>query len=260
NELYSEGLIDPESFTQDPAQYLAKGQNPEDILGTFIWWETAEVVGPDRAVNFEVLEPFKNAEGVRVTGRGNGEDFGRAAVAVTKTSKNVPETLRWLDVMYDKYTSPQINWGPEGDVFTKNSDGVLVMNDAPAGTTMGEYRQKVAPGGGSPVIIRNSDFGKYVEMEPRAQERLATINEKFRPYMEAQNYPNVFFAEDELEQLNFIEADVMSYVNGKRAQWIMNGGIDAEWDSYLKELDKMGLQDMMKIFQDGLNRYNENAN
>lgn len=259
HDLYAEGLIDPESFTQDPAQYLAKGQNEADILGSFVWWETAEVVGPSRVANFEVMEPFFNAEGKRVTGRGNGEDFSRAAAVITKDNKHVPETLRWIDMMYDKYLSPQINWGPEGDVFTKNENGVLVMGETPDGSSMGEYRQKVCPGGGSPIIITKDDFGKYVDMEPRAKERLETIKEKFDPYMEPQNYPLVFLDGDELEELNMIETDIKTTVNNKRAEWIMNGGIDEEWDSYVNELNKMGLERMITIYQNGLDRYNENA-
>ncbi|MDO5795084.1 MAG: ABC transporter substrate-binding protein [Turicibacter sp.] len=259
HELYKEGLIDPESFTQDTSQYLAKGQNPNDILGSFIWWETAEVVGPDRAENFTVMAPWKNKEGIQVTGHANGEDFGRAAFVVTKANENVAETLRFIDMCYEKYTSPQLNWGSEGDVFTRDENGVLVMNEAPEGTTMGEYRQKVAPGSGSPFIIRSEDFGTYVEMESRAQERLETIETLFDPYMEEEFYPNVFFSEEDLDTINFIEADIMSYVNTKRAQWITEGGIEAEWESYKKELEKMGLNDLMEIYQRGLDSYHVNA-
>lgn len=258
HELYKEGLIDPESFTQDASQYLAKGQNPNDILGSFIWWETDEVVGPDRAENFTVMAPWKNAEGVQVTGHANGEDFGRAALVVTKANENVAETLRFIDMCYEKYISPQINWGPEDDVFTRDENGVLVMNDAPDGTTMGEYRQKVAPGSGSPLIIRSEDFGTYVEMEPRAKERLEIIETLFDPYMEDEFYPNVFFNEEDLDTINFIETDIMTYVNTKRAQWITQGNIEVEWNNYKKELEKMGLNDLMDIYQRGLDTYREN--
>ena len=39
------------------------------------------------------------------------------------------------------------------------------------------------------------------------------------------------------------------YIYRKRAEWIVNGNIDKEWDSYLKELDKYGLNDWLKIKQ-----------
>jgi len=31
----------------------------------------------------------------------------------------------------------------------------------------------------------------------------------------------------------------------------VNGGIDEEWDTYLETLNKMGLTDYMKVYQDG---------
>lgn len=260
HDLYAEGLIDSEAFTQDPAKYLAKGQSEQDNIGAYIWWETAEVVGEERAENFEVIEPFKNKDGVRVTGRGNGEDFNRAAIVITAKNKNIPETLRYIDLMYSKEVSPQVQWGPEGVVFTKDSNGMLTWNDAPEGTTMGELRQKVAPAGGSPIIVTKDDFGKTVEMEPRAKERLDIIKEKFEPYMEAQSYPLVFFNEEELDKINTIETDLKTYVKNKRAIWIKDGGIDEEWESYKAELDKIGLQELMKIYQDGLDRYNQASN
>ena len=101
----------------------------------------------------------------------------------------MPETLRFVDLMYSKEVSSQIQWGPVGEVFTKTDSGILKMKDAPAGTTMGEYRQKVAPGGGSPAIITKADFETVVEMEPRAKERLDIIESKFLPNMEKQSYP-----------------------------------------------------------------------
>ena len=259
HDLYAEGLIDPESFTQDAAAYIAKGQNEKDKLGSFVWWEIPEVVGANRAKDFEILDPFKNAQGQKVTGRSNMDEFNRAAFVITSANKNVAATLRFVDLMYAKDVSSQIQWGPVGDVFTKTDSGLLKWKDAPAGTTMGEYRQKVTPGGGSPAIITKDDFGTVVEMEPRAKERLDIIESKFDPYMEKQSYPNVFFDKDELNTINTVETDILTFVNGKKAAWIKDGGIDQDWDSYKAELNKMGLDKLMKIYQDGLDRYNKNA-
>lgn len=255
-EMYQEGLIDQEVFTQDPAQYLAKGQNEKDVLGSFIWWETDEVVGGTRADKFVLLEPFKNADGVQVTGRSNYGDSSRSALVVTNANENVPETLRFIDMMYAKEVSPQIQWGPIGKVFEKNAAGKLVWLDAPEGTSMGEYRQMVAPGGGSPVIITSEDFENVVEMEPRAQERLKVVQEVFEPHMEPENFPNIFFTPEELDRINDINVDLTDFVNNKRATWIKNGNIESEWDSYLEELNKIGIDELVGIYQAGLDRFN----
>lgn len=50
----------------------------------------------------------------------------------------------------------------------------------------------------------------------------------------------------------------MRYVNTKRGQFIVNGVTDEEWNDYLKTLEKMGLNELMGIYQTGLDRYNAN--
>ena len=41
--------------------------------------------------------------------------------------------------------------------------------------------------------------------------------------------------------------DIYKYVEAQFAHWVVDGGIDEEWDAYLKQLDSMGLQDLMNI-------------
>ena len=33
------------------------------------------------------------------------------------------------------------------------------------------------------------------------------------------------------------------------AEWCVNGGIEQEWEEYLRELDTMGLEKMREIYQ-----------
>ncbi|WP_449371848.1 hypothetical protein [Arthrobacter psychrolactophilus] len=47
NSWYKEGLIDPESFSQDDKSYLAKGKTTTQSLGSFVWWEIKEMVGDE---------------------------------------------------------------------------------------------------------------------------------------------------------------------------------------------------------------------
>lgn len=70
------------------------------------------------------------------------------------------------------------------------------------------------------------------------------------PYMKNDEiYPRVFMKEKDLDKIAQIEADMMDYVTRKRSEWITNGGIDDEWDNYLKDLKKYGLEDYMTLKQ-----------
>ena len=49
-------------------------------------------------------------------------------------------------------------------------------------------------------------------------------------------YPRVFMTQEDLDKLAHIEADMKDYIYRKRAEWIVNGNIDQEWDDYKQEL------------------------
>lgn len=70
-------------------------------------------------------------------------------------------------------------------------------------------------------------------------------------------YPNVFMSQEDTEELSNLQTDITKTINAKRADWIMNGFTDADWDEYVKSLDAYGLEDLLKIFQKYLDAYYE---
>lgn len=250
-----EGLIDSESFTQDVQTYLAKGKAGDvSQLGSYIWWEIEEVVGPDRADQYALVPPLAGPTGITGVGHANGSGIGRAAFAITSANQMPDLTMKWIDLFYDPYVSAQVTWGPVGTIYTQDENGQLVNLPLPEGVSMGEFRQTVAPEGIG--IVFNEDFGRVVDMEPRAKQRIADLNAVYLPYAEPEWYPTVFFTPEELDQLNLIEFDIKEFVNLKRAQWLSSGGIEGEWDGYIAQLDAMGLNELVSIYQAALDRYN----
>jgi putative aldouronate transport system substrate-binding protein len=252
-----EGLIDPESFAQDDKAYLAKGKTQEQTLGSYIWWEIEEVVGPDRAQDYALVPPLTGPTGKQGVGHSNGSPYGRTGFAITNANKYPEITMRWVDLMYDPYMSAQVIWGPLGLVYERNEQGMLVNKELPEGVSMGEYRQTVAPEGVG--VILAEDFDTVVDMEPRAKQRIQDLEQVYKPHMEDEWYPSVFFTAEELEQLSTLETDIKNHVNEQRARWLVDGGIEQEWDGYVEQLNAMGLEQLLKIYQDALDRYKNPA-
>jgi putative aldouronate transport system substrate-binding protein len=255
NGWVKEGLIDPEVVTQDVPTIFAKGKTTDPTLGSFIWWENTEVVGPDRVKDYVVLPPLKGIDGEIRIGKSNYSEYGRDAFVITSANKNPEITMRWVDELYEPKMSAQINWGPIGDIYEEDANGMLVNKELPEGVAMGEYRQKVAPGG--PFVVLKEHFGTVVDMEARAKERLQILEEYYRPFMEEENYPSIFFSPEELETINTIEPEIKAFVKQKEAQWLIEGGIEKEWDDYVAQLEAMGINDLMEIYQKGLDRFNK---
>ncbi|WP_424767873.1 ABC transporter substrate-binding protein [Paenibacillus sp. sgz302251] len=251
---YKQGLIDPESFTQDAPQYLAKGKTPESTLGSYVWWEVEEVVGTDRAADYALVPPLTGPTGKKTIGRGNGGGPGRNAFVITSENEHPEVTMRWIDQQYEPYMAAQIHWGPIGIIYEKDANGKLVNLPLEEGISMGEFRQKVAPNGAG--VITAEHFKTIVDMEPRAKQRKMDLEKYYEPYMEKENYPTIFFEPEELDQINQIEPELIKFVNTQRAKFIVDGMNDKAWDTYVKTVQDMGLDQLMEIYQTALDRYN----
>jgi putative aldouronate transport system substrate-binding protein len=249
-----EGLIDKDSFTfnNNPAPYFAKGKTKDVTLGSYLWWEETEIVGPDRSKDYALVPPFKDM----VVKYNNGSPWSRGGPVITKVNKNPEITARWLDLQYEPKMAAQLHWGPIGVVFD-GKDGKLVQKPLEVGVAAGEFRQKVAPN--MTGVILAEDFQNLVAPEPRALERMNRIKDTFVPQMEKENYPSIFFTPEELDKISKIKPDIAKLTNEKRSKWLMEGGVEKEWDTYLATLKKMGLDDLLKIYQDALDRYNKAA-
>ncbi|KRF42168.1 extracellular solute-binding protein [Paenibacillus sp. Soil787] len=249
-----EGLIDKESFTynNNPTPYFAKGKTKDVTLGSYLWWEETEIVGKDRVKDYVLIPPFKNM----VVKYNNGSQWARASEVITKAAKNPEIIARWLDYQFEPKITAQMHWGPIGVAF-EEKDGKLVQKELPQGESAGEFRQKVAPNQSG--VVTAEDFKTIVAPEPRAQERMDRIKKFFVPQMEKENYPLIFFTPEELDKIAKIKPDLQKFVDQKRTKWLMDGGVEKDWDAYLSTLKKMGLDDLMKIYQDGLDRYNKAA-
>ncbi|MNL76512.1 hypothetical protein D3C87_2024920 [compost metagenome] len=72
-----------------------------------------------------------------------------------------------------------------------------------------------------------------------------------------ENYPLVFLSAAELDRINQIETQVKEYTKQMKAKWLMQGGVEKEWDGYLSQLNKIGLKEMMDIYQKAYDKFKQ---
>lgn len=252
---YAEGLIDPESFSQDDVAYLSKGKASTEILGSFFWWELKEMVGDDRVDDYALVGILEGENGEKLASVSNNQEIGRGAMAITRENKYPAATMRWADRLFDPVMSAQSNWGPIGVTLEENADGILVQIPAAAGESEGERRQRVAPGG--PKVTTAEDFVTVVAPEPRAKERQDLVAEFYEPYQANEGYPPVLLSNEELEQVSFATADINTLVKEKFASWIVDGAVEDEWDAYVSQLKSLGVDDVIATYQQAYDRFQE---
>lgn len=256
HEWYKEGLIDIEAFSQDSSQYIAKGSADDARLGVFSWWEIPEVVGSKHAASYEYLPFLTDAKGNSGVNLNEQGTTSHGSFAITKECTNAELLLKWIDQLYDPVNSMQAIYGPIGEFFAEEPDenGVYKTRTLAEGETEGELKAKLELYG--PTRQLSTDFGTYYYMEDRAQQRLKDLNDFwFKNVNNFEYYPSVTFTLEETETINEYISDIQALTSEQTAKWLVDGGIDEEWDSYLSQLDKTGLQLVIKAWQDAYDRY-----
>lgn len=251
HQWYAEGLIDIEAFSQDDSQYIAKGSGEDAKLGVFAWWEIPEVVG-DHADEYEYLTFLSGADGTIGVNLNEQGTTNHSKFAVTSSCKNPELLLKWVDQCYDPVLSMQIIYGPIGEYFEEQPDenGVYVET-AEAGGNLKAKTELWAPS-----RQLSSDFGTYYYMEARAQQRLDDLsNIWFEKVNNFEYYPSVVYTLEETETINEYISDLNDYVSETSANWIINGGVEEEWDRYVSQLENMGVNDVVAAWQSAYDRY-----
>ena len=258
HQLYAEGLIDPECFTQEWSTYVSKGKAGR--YGVCFSWDVANV---DNLTDWEPL-PALTADVTNITPQ-NGSftsGFNRGRCVVTAKAANPALVCAWLDQMYDPMQSPQNNWGTYGeedefDIFemSTNADGEPMLKHAPLGDASPvEVREAECVGG--PLAVLDEYYDVYVTCPDDAQYRLDWIEQIYTPDMNNDYvYPNVFMSIEDTTQVSNLEADISTYINTCKADWIMNGMASGSWEEYLSKLEAYGLSDYLAIMQKYLDAY-----
>lgn len=259
NKLYEEKLIDPEAFTQEWSTYVSKGKSGR--YGVCFSWDVGNVDNLKDWVPLPVLTA--DTRNLTPTNGSFTSGFDRGRCVVTSVAENPALVCAWLDQMYAPMQSPQNNWGTYGedddfDIFEmgKNDKGEDMLKHAPLGDASPvEVREAEAVGG--PLAVLDEYYDVYVTCPDDAQYRLDWIEEYYTPDMHTEYvYPNIFMSRDDTEKLSNLQADIKKTINARKADWIMNGFTDADWEKYLKDLEAYGLSEYLELFQTYLDKYN----
>lgn len=254
--LYAEGIMDQEYFTQDGSQSDAKLKNEEvSLVGTGIAWEVSSATNP-HSDEYVPMLPLAGPRGDRYV-RGNDGIiiYRRNEFTVTTACEHPEIAMRWADYYSSDDISIQSYWGPFGEALEKADDGTITFLNPPEGKTGDVWYWE----------ITCRDYGpKYVSPETEAKIQLPAdsgdgaklaCDEDFKEFV-AQPYPQVNYTPEQMDEISKLTVDIYKYVKESWANWIVNGGIENDWDGYIAQLNQMGLERLMEIYQEALDAYN----
>nr|WP_256976084.1 extracellular solute-binding protein [Paenibacillus sp. MY03] len=255
NKLFSEGLIDKETFTQDNTMLTAKRQNPDAALVGFSYQWTPDAVFGQWSDQYETIVPITGPDGNKYQiGDPNGLSFRRNEVLITTSNKYPEISARWADQFYTGEASIQNFWGAIGTSIEKNADGTYTLMDPPDGTSADAWYWDSSLRDFGPKYV-SPEFEKNIKLDPSSGDGLKLQLDGLSKDYVTEPYPEVMYTVEEYEELPTLTTDIESYIKSTRAKWITKGGVDQEWDAYVEKLNDMGLQKLIKIYTDAYERY-----
>lgn len=263
NKLYSEGLIDPQAFTNDSNQIRQLGENPDvPILGAVGagWYGVfTQNGGPSgRWKEYVPIAPLIGPGGLRQTPQTPFQPTGgQAAFVITSAAKNPEAAFRLADVFYGFDATTRSVFGPEGEDWVRATDSDVSIAGGSAQYTVlhvwsGEEHNRhwnqAAP------TFRTNDYRMaqtYNPDDPLERWLFEWTRDLMEPYGTTDKaVPPLVFTEEQSK----VFGEVFTSVYNTSDEWfanfvIGNADVEKDWDLYLQTLKDSGLDQLINIYQ-----------
>ncbi|MCU6712104.1 extracellular solute-binding protein [Paenibacillus sp. J5C_2022] len=256
HKLYSEGLIDKEVFTQDSRSFGAKVKTVPRIVGVFQGWRsTAWVNQPEEMGDYIAIGPLAGPSGDRQWRKIKSGLSNRGSFVITNAAQNKELLIRWADhLLSDDIQMQMANSGRFGDYLEKTSDNKVKLLRHLDFTNPVESTN--TPGNQSRIVFMTESNSKRLSDATAVAAEKAEYDKLYLDYFPEEVYPQVFLSAEESQEIATVGKDIISYSDSMLAQWIVNGGVEKDWDAYLKKLNDMGMSRYIEIYQQALDRQN----
>jgi putative aldouronate transport system substrate-binding protein len=268
-DLYREGLIDRELFTQDKATWEAKGKL--GLYGSCYGYGSGDWIPEVTAAQRE-SDPSRNWGGwaplpvLRAPGvtnpvwrnNRNGNTIFRTQFVITDKAQGAKAAtiMKWLDATYDPIHSLEQNAGTVNRMWRilSQTPTQTIWQGIDTSSWAEEDRQKAGWSGWSVASLP-----RFQRPTPgwREQPRPGWENEYrekdvadalYKPFLESVVMPEGWLNQADARRATDIQTAISQYVSQKIAEWVSgNASIDAEWDAYVAQLNRLGLQDLITI-------------
>ncbi len=255
---YAEGLIDAEIFTRGPR---SREHLLSNNLGgmTHDWFASTSSYNVSLAdtvegLSFRAFAPPASVEGRRLA------EHRRIPVrpdgwAITIANENPVETIKYFDFWFTEMGSRLSNFGVEG-VHYDIIDGVpiykpeILDGSAPVNAQMWEIGAQIPRG-------FPQDYGYEIQWTNEIALEGIDLYEQ-GDYL-TDIFLGVAFSEDEQRVYDKRWSSIMTYMLEMQQAWILGSrDVEADWDDYLGQLDRMGFNEVVEVMQAAYDRQYQN--
>ena len=258
NKLYTEGLLDAETFAQDNDMLTAKGT--ANRLGSLVVDGAFVNVGNELHWDYAGMAAFPDANGNAYTNQRSscsGNQF-----AITANCENPEAALAYVDYLYSEDGTTLAWLGVEGETWEwiddekTTWDWILPSED----TSINELRHNETIQGGTGYPSAHPVWFESDMWAHQADEIEGSLDtERFRmPLTDCGVLllPSFKWTVEESETISFILPDCSTYFTSCAVDFITGvSDIEAEWDEYVDTMKSMGIEEGIAIYQEAYDNY-----
>jgi putative aldouronate transport system substrate-binding protein len=173
--------------------------------------------------------------------------LNRAWGTVTIACKYPEVAVRWMDMFYDDEVNFQNCYGYY-DVEV-DADGTIRTPAPPSGVDSTAWVRRDCFMGDA-LRFTLEKWSSKVAVDPKSNAGLRNaFMDKLLPYRTNYIPSTLLFPEEDTVRMNELETEIQNLIRNKYATWIIEGGVDAEWDAYKAELKKLRIDEYVGIHQ-----------
>lgn len=253
NKLYTEGLIDESIFTIEWGQFLANAG--EDQYASYVFYDPSELFGDEVGVKYGSMSALEGPHGDQLYIKVAPSVNTIGNFLLTSEHPNPAASVRWMDYFYSDEGAQFYYMGVEGETF-EMVDGQPQYVDRILNPTEGTFEQELSKQltwiGATQSVIKEEYF-RGSEGAPQSLEAA----EKIAPHIPEEIWPSFTYTEEETEFLLGPGADIDRYITESRDLFITGQLSFDDWDSYVKNIEQMGLEKYLSVKEIAYSRYLE---
>lgn len=252
NKLYAEGLLDAEYLTRDDTSTAGLMQDSKAGMYT-AWGIAVDDVGSikDPTAELNIILPPIGVDGTMRISSQMRQTRSNAA-AVSKDSKVKEHIMSIWDYVFSDEGTRLINFGVEG-VNYEMADGKpkyldQYFNGEESGLTM----------------LRKDGINSWIPHNQlkeaecgRASQKFSDAIDLYEPFI-IDAVPDLKFTEEEKSTITSVyTSEIKTYMDETLDSFITGKMPLDQFDAYVEQMNKMGLPDILKIYNDAFARYQQ---
>ena len=273
NELFTEGLIAPDTLSMDSTQLKALGMAETPVLGAsselFAGEFTTGRQEGSRYWDYVSIAPLTGPEGICQAPE-RLFTFSGSQFSISKDCKNPEAAIRWIDYLfsvegtasmvygkyYDEYDPAKTGWtwGKEGEVGADGKQAVWMrfMSNLPAD----DPNYPATSGWGQSVLPMYSPLWAHTGQTILQKEfnndmwLYSQTAENYAPYGVNKTIPDMFVPDEIITEF----AELKTIIEAETQNWMATfamgvTSLEDDWDIYVDTLNQYGLQRYLELYQ-----------